>query len=259
MENTESGRARPAQAEPTAIGLVNLWRVSGVAGEGADTWLRLDVPEFQLQRDCGMISGEWRATDDLFLASVSAAGGDCVTDGSIPAVAWLESVSGYRATGDGWVLTGTDGTTIATLTLDGASGQIPAAVESDTEPPPITAHVRAALARPAPLPAGSTPATADDLAGRWVPASLDGPTDPHVLFTADGSWTGSDGCNGNQGRWAANGTGDLLATSGMSTMMFCEGAPVPSWLAQARLAVIDTGILRLLDVNGTELGRLERG
>ena len=44
-----------------ALGLVNLWRVAGAEGEDADTWLRLDAQEFQLWRDCGMITGSWKA------------------------------------------------------------------------------------------------------------------------------------------------------------------------------------------------------
>ncbi|TFC88967.1 META domain-containing protein [Cryobacterium sp. TMT3-29-2] len=79
-----------------------------------------------------------------------------------------------------------------------------------------------------------------------------------MIFEADGTWTGSDGCNGSQGRWATDGAGTLLATSGVSTLIACEGAPVASWVAQARLAVIDNGELRLIDAGGSELGRLER-
>jgi heat shock protein HslJ len=246
-------------ADSTAVGLVNLWRVTGAAGEAADTWLRLDVPDFQLWRDCGMIDGEWRATDSLFLASVGGASGSCVVDGAIPEVPWLEAVTGYEAAGDGWALTGADGAVLASLSIDGQPDPIPTAADFFTEPPPVTAEVRSALARPAALPEGATPASAAELIGRWVPASFSGDTDPHVVLEADGSWRGSDGCNGNAGRWAADGTGGLLATSGMSTLMACEGAPVPSWLAQVRLATLHAGELRLLNGEGEELGLLVRG
>ncbi|HEY8721416.1 hypothetical protein [Pengzhenrongella sp.] len=50
---------------------LNLWRVSDAAGEAPDTWLRIDLGEFQLWRHCGMISGSWSATDTLFLTSVT--------------------------------------------------------------------------------------------------------------------------------------------------------------------------------------------
>ena len=259
--NTEpSGPERPAHPHPdSTVGLVNLWRVSGVAGEAPDTWLRLDVPEFQLWRASGIITGEWRASAGLFLATVFGASAQCVAVGTVPTVPWLESVTGHRATAAGWELTGATGERIATLTVDGAPTPVPAAADAYTAPPPVTADTRAALGRPVALPVGAVPATAADLTGRWVPVDLDARTHPFVHFDADGSWTGSDGCNGNAGRWAVSGSGAILATSGMSTMMFCEGAPVPSWVAQARLAVFDDGGLRLLAADGAQLGRLERG
>jgi hypothetical protein len=267
--------------------LVNLWRVSGAAEESTAAWLRLDQTEFHLWRDCGVISGDWRASADLFLASVVGADGTCFPVGTLPAVPWLESATGRRATADGWVLTDADGTTLATLTIDGAPAAHTDAAPSFTDPTPLSAPAdgdeSAASRLPAPrvpapglpdplpttpawalpvspaLPAGTVPATAADLAGRWVPAGLTVPTDPHVLFRPDGSWRGSDGCNGNRGRWTVNGRGGFLATSGMSTMMFCEGAPVPAWLAAARRAGIDAGRLRLFAGDGDELGVLEPG
>ncbi|WP_166787661.1 MULTISPECIES: META domain-containing protein [Cryobacterium] len=243
-------------AASTAIQLVNLWRVSGAEGEGADTWLRLDVPEFQLWRDCGMIQGSWRATDTFFLASTYGASGECVTGSTLPRVVWLESVSEYRAVGDGWELRDSQGAVVATLTLDGGPDPIPTAAESFTEPPAITDRMREELRQPAPLPIGLTPATPENLAARWAPVG--GTSDPHVVFDANGAWTGSDGCNGGQGRWAADGAGAFLATPGISTLVACEGTPVTSWVSQARWAVIDNGALRLLDANASELGRLGR-
>ena len=249
-----------ATADSTAIGLVNLWRVSGVDDEGTDTWLRLDAPNFELWRDCGMILGSWRATDTLFLASVYGASGECAADGSIPSVDWLETVTGFQAAGGGWELVEANGAVVATLTIDGKPDPIPTAVESLTEPPPITGMVTAALRRPVTLPEGLTPVAARDLTGRWVPATAGGSTDPHVLFESNGSWTASDGCNSNQGRWTVDETGVLLSTSGPSTAMGCEGAPVPTWVYSARLAALDADDrLLLLDADGTELGRLVRG
>lgn len=245
-------------AESTAVGLVNLWRVSGAEGEEPDTWLRLDVPDFQLWRGCGMIQGSWQATEGLFLASTYGASGECVTGATLPRAAWLESVTGYRAAGDGWTLSDSNGAVVATLTLDGGPDPIPTAAEFYTEPPVITDKIWEEFRQPAPLPRGFTPATPENLAGRWVPVAYSVKTDPHVIFEADGTWTGSDGCNGSQGRWATDGAGTLLATSGVSTLIACEGAPVASWVAQARLAVIDNGELRLIDAGGSELGRLER-
>ncbi|WP_158251109.1 META domain-containing protein [Cryobacterium sp. Y11] len=205
-----------------------------------------------------MIDGSWRASETLFLASTYAASGECVTGATLPRVAWLESVTGYRAAGAGWELTDANGAVVATLTIDGNPEAIPTAAELYTQPPVITAAMRETLRQPVSLAPELTPATSDDLVGRWVPVSASSTTDPHVLFAADGTWAGSDGCNGGQGRWAVDGQGALLATAGASTLMACEGAPVPSWVAQARLASLDDGVLRLLDAGGAELGQLKR-
>ncbi|HEU4807857.1 MAG TPA: hypothetical protein VFT01_06305 [Homoserinimonas sp.] len=248
--------AEPGEGESAAIGLVNLWRVADAEGEGAETWLRLDANEFQLWRDCGMIMGAWRATDLLFLASVHGASGECATD-SIPEVEWLESATSFAQTADGYELL-SGGETVASLTIDGAPEPIDTAAEFYTEPPEITADVRARFTAPAPLPSELEPAAADALEGTWVSPAI-ASAEPHAAFSADGNWTGSDGCNGGGGRWAVDGAGGFLATSGPSTLIYCEGAAIPSWVAQAASAGFDVdGLLHLFDASGAELGILAR-
>ncbi len=249
--------AEPGEGESAALGLVNLWRVADAPGEADETWLRLDAHEFQLWRDCGVIMGSWVATDSLFLASVHGASGDCVTD-AIPSITWLESATSFTETPDGYQLLADGDKVVASLTIDGAPEPIETAAEYLTEPPELTEEVHARFRAPAPLDDGLEPATTEALAGRWVPSET-APTDPHAVFEPGGTWTGSDGCNGGSGRWAVGDGGDFLATSGPSTLMWCEGAPVPSWLAQATAAGLDAdGALHLFDVSGTELGVLIR-
>lgn len=250
--------------ESAALGLVNLWRVSGVPEEEVDTWLRLDAGSFQLWRDCGMIDGSWGATETRFLASIYGASEDCVTPEGFPTAEWLDAVTGYRAVGAGWQLTDAGGGVVATLTIDGAPEPIPTAAKLYTEPPEITDSMREVMRKPAPLPTELRPVTAATLVGKWTPvdfvASPDPSrtTDPHVLFARDGTWTGSDGCNGGNGRWAVDTAGALLATVGPMTQIGCEGAPVPTWVATARLAGFDGELLSLLDLDGSEIARLER-
>ena len=249
--------AEPGEGESAALGLVNLWRVTGAEGEGEATWLRLDAQEFQLWRDCGMINGSWVATDTLFLGEAWGAMGDCATD-SMPQVGWLTQAVGFTATPGGYDLLAPDGRVVASLSIDGSPEPIPTAAEYFAEPPEVTDEVRAQFAAPAPLPAELEPAAADALQGKWVPVETT-PTDPHVIFNADGTWTGSDGCNGGSGRWAADSEGGFLATSGPSTLMYCEGAPVPGWVGQASAAGLDSdGQLQLFDKAGTLLGTLAR-
>ena len=251
--------------ESSALGLVNLWRVSGVPEEEVDTWLRLDAGSFQLWRDCGMIDGSWGATETLFLASIYGASGDCVAQERIPKVEWLGAVTGYRSADAGWELTDAGGGVVATLTVDGAPDPIPTAATLYTEPPEITDSVRELMRKPVPLPTELDPVTAATLVGKWTPVDFvpspdpSRSTDPHALFAGDGTWSGSDGCNAAEGRWAVDPAGALLATVGPMTQIGCEGAPVPTWVAIARLAGFDGELLSLLDLDGSEIARLERG
>jgi hypothetical protein len=248
----------PADGESEAIGLVNLWRVSGAAGEEDPAWLRLDAGEFQLWRDCGMIVGSWRASDTLFLAAPFGGMGECVMT-EMPRIPWLESAVGYDVSPDGYELVDASGSVVASLSIDGAPEPIPTAADFFAKAPEITDAVRASFTAAAALPAGLSPATAGAIAGKWTPSALVVSTDPHVVFHPDGTWTGSDGCNGGGGRWALGASGEFMATSGPSTLIGCEGAPVPSWVAQASSAGIDAdGRLLLFDAAGAEVGSLER-
>ncbi len=249
----------PADGESEAIGLVNLWRVSGAAGETDSTWLRLDAGEFQLWRDCGMITGSWRASDTLFIAAPFGGMGDCVTN-TMPTVFWLESATGFTVSPEGYDLVDATGTTVASLSIDGGPEPIPTAAEFYAQPPELTVQVRDYFHAAATLPSGLSPATDAALDGKWVPVAHAVSTDPHVVFASDGTWTGSDGCNGGQGRWAVGRDGEFLATSGPSTLIACEGAPVPAWVGQAATAGIDAdGRLLLFETAGNEVGRLARG
>ncbi|WP_028279322.1 META domain-containing protein [Arthrobacter sp. H5] len=244
---------------PAAVGLVNLWRVSGVDGERADTWLRFDVHEFQLWRDCGMIQGRWQATDTAFLASTEGASGDCVTGPTLPTVEWLESVTGYREAGQGWELTDARDAVVAELTVDGAPEPISTAADFYAEPPEVTAEGRKEFEPPVPLPAGLVPVTAAELVGRWIPVGGGISTDPHAAFHSDTTWTGSDGCNGAQGRWVVDAEGVLLTTVGASTAIARDEVAVPSMVGQSQRAALDGQHLVLFDADGSEVGRLQPG
>lgn len=248
----------PDPGESRAIELVGMWRVGGAAGETENTWLRLDTHDFMLWRDCGYVGGSWAAGERLFIASVHQANGTCVTNGTIPELPWLESVTSYRASVGGWELLDASGDAVATLTIDGRPEPHPDVAAFLTEAPEITeethAHFRAAVA----LPEGLASPSATDLVGRWNPVGEGEGTDAHVEFATDGLYTGSDGCNGSMGRWAVGDGGEWLATAGPSTLMWCEGAPVPSWVSVAKRAGLDGAQLVLFDVDGAELGRLAR-
>ena len=102
------------------------------------------------------------------------------------------------------------------------------------------------------------PAATSDLLARWE-AEGDFQADvPFAEFHADGTWSGSDGCNGARGRWSMGEGGELLATSGISTLMACDGVGAPGMVASAgRVGNVD-GKLVLVDAAGVELGALVR-
>lgn len=246
-----------AGADP--VGLIGLWRVHDAEGESDPTWLRLDAPGLDLWRDCGLVTGSWSASGTAMVAAVFGAVGDC-GGSAVPEVPWLTSTAAYRSADEGWELLDAAGSVVATLTVDGAPEPIPSVAEAYAEPPEVTAEARAALAPPAALPEGLAAVDAAELEGRWVPASGSGwpAEEPFVEFGADGSWTGSDGCNGAAGRWAVDQGGRLLATEGPMTAIACDGVGVPGAVANAGRAGLDGGTLVLTDAAGEELLRLAR-
>jgi heat shock protein HslJ len=98
--------------------------------------------------------------------------------------------------------------------------------------------------------------------GRWVPADGAGsgaPTRPFVELAADGTYTGSDGCNRTRGPWTARPDGALDVGPGPSTRMACpDMVAVPYWFTAAARAEFDGDVLVLRDADGAEVGRVER-
>ncbi|HVQ89200.1 MAG TPA: META domain-containing protein [Actinomycetes bacterium] len=69
---------------------------------------------------------------------------------------------------------------------------------------------------------------------------------------------GSDGCNGVGGGWAGDPeTGELLATTGVSTLMGCDNVNVAA-IGGARSVGLDDDVLVFIDEQGHELMRFER-
>ncbi|MDG4830511.1 META domain-containing protein [Solwaraspora sp. WMMD1047] len=253
---TPSDAPGAADAEPVA--LIGLWAVEEAAQEEAGAVLRVAPTELSLWRDCGNLSGSWRAdTGGLFVAAVYGASGCELAEEPTPA--WLREATSFRTAGEDRLLLNVQGDVLARLAPGGKPEPAPDILPEQAEPPVVTDEVRRAFAPPAPLPADLTPLPAPEaLLGRWVPAT--GPTgapDPaFVELTADGSWRGSDGCNALGGRWVAASGGPLLATSGASTLVGCDNVPIAQWLSEASQAGLDGDVLVLVDAKGTELGRL---
>jgi heat shock protein HslJ len=99
----------------------------------------------------------------------------------------------------------------------------------------------------------------EDLVGRWVTgASYGAPNVPFLLIVDDGTWTGSDGCNGAQGEWSLDGEGALSVSAGPSTLIACDGVALPRIFSESATASIDGGRLRLFDDEGATVVKLAR-
>jgi heat shock protein HslJ len=88
--------------------------------------------------------------------------------------------------------------------------------------------------------------------GYWVEDRT--PTAPFLNFSADGSYSGEDGCNVIFGSWEAADDVVTFSDSG-STLRFCED--VDDWLSNAATGTIRSGVMTVQDAGGAVLGQLE--
>jgi len=250
--------AGPAPAEPVdPVDLIGSWYLAGT-GAG-DSIARLCLYDIRVWRECGMVAGTWRADHGgRFVAYLSQATGGCADPGAFTPD-WLARTVSFEVVGAERVLRDADGAVTARLLPGAEPTPGPDLAPSLVAPPEVTDEVREAFAPAEPLPPDLAPPGPETLIGRWVPAVQPLMLNPpYVEFAADGSWEGSDGCNGQAGRWVAGPDGALLAASGPSTLMGCPAVPVGGWLASTWRAGLDGDTLVLLDREGAELGRLVR-
>lgn len=103
-------------------------------------------------------------------------------------------------------------------------------------------------------------ATEDELVGTWVTGEdYANPIEPFLTINKDGTWSGSDGCNGVDGTWELASDGTLTTEAGPSTLMFCEGAALPTFFANTKKAELSDGTLTLLDADDATLVELIAG
>jgi hypothetical protein len=128
--------------------------------------------------------------------------------------------------------------------------------------PQLTAADRRKLDAPArPLPSGAPPGTSVTLLGRWKPYPVHryaAPQQPYLSFSADGRYSGSDGCNVLRGRWTVGPGGGLLGMTGPSAGVGCNGATLDSWVMTPGRASISGSRLTLYAGDGRILDQLTR-
>ena len=240
------GTPAGAAAQPDPAALVGWWSAGGLR-------VLLDTDGVEVVDGCATALGSWRAdAAGRFVASA-----DTVLpcpDGSGEAPGWLGAAGGFRFDGADAVLLDRAGAELVRLApAEPAPG-------SGTVDPARPGTGRAVAAGPVPpAPDGSTPAGPDALTGSWSAGAGAG-----VEFAADGTWSGTDGCNGTGGSWTAGPDGGVLATAAtVQTLIACDGPgaqlDVGASLAAARAAAVDpSGGLLLLDSGGAVLLRLGR-
>jgi hypothetical protein len=246
---------------PEAAMLVGQWRVVDAAGTGPDTWLRLGLG-VEVWADCGHAGGSWRVVGTIFVASVETASGgpECLGGpgpaGVVDSLRWLVAATTYQSRENGIALLDGNGDVVATLVDDGSSPP-PDPNGPDQGPPQLTPEIVAKLATPAPLPSTATPV--GELAGRWLPTDrTDVSYTAELVLSADGFWTGSDGCNGSRGRYVTGQDGLLLTTGGGWTEVGCENSRVLEWIIATSRAGMVGDELVLYDASGEALGSLVR-
>jgi len=241
-------RVQRTSADPAE--LIGSWFVAA-DGEEPHAILTLGDGLFLL-RKCGTLDGNWRANKHaMFVGEFYGGTGACFEAQQSPFPRWMTDVTGFRREGGNELLLSSEGTTVATLT--------PGAQAS---PDPDIAEMHGGFAEPAPLPAGVDPVTADDVIGRWLPMPQDRPEGipdkAYLVFSPDGTYRGSDGCNGAGGRYAIGPDGLILATSGPQTLVGCDNSPLPDWVAESGRLGLRDGRLVFVDPAGKILGEAVR-
>ena len=226
-----SGASTAPAGEFKVSDLAGDWQVA-VPGQPGAAVLRLSADELRLRDRCDL-SGGWVALPTGQFATLIQAGtGDCLKSDGSGAPAWLRSAARMRAAGDGWDVLDARGARVATLT-PGTMPHLDGNLMAD-DPVRLTAADRERLDRVLPpLPAGVVPVTAEQLTGRWSPTPT---AKPFAEFQPDGTYSGSDGCNGVTSRWITDGAGQVAVTSGVSTLIGCENLDLPSWFTGTRLS-----------------------
>jgi len=145
---------------------------------------------------------------------------------------------------------------VTVVSLAGSGGQptVPADTASpapSTSEPPNEPDTERANALPAAL------------IGTWEPTMIAGfeqldaaPDKPLLTFHADGTWTGSDGCNFLSGTYSAATGGDFSATVGPQTLRGCLiSVPISDVVGSATSVLVQENALSLYNSRMRELGR----
>lgn len=108
--------------------------------------------------------------------------------------------------------------------------------------------------------------TMQTLSGSWRPVKLDGfaslksarADDPILTFSPDGTWSGSDGCNGISGTFTLGQRGEFTSRSNGQRLAGCDNVPNTAVLAAARRVSSDQTTLRFFAGDGRQVATYAR-
>jgi hypothetical protein len=133
---------------------------------------------------------------------------------------------------------------------------------SASSPAPAAGNPVAATKAPSTTPV----TTMQMLSGTWRPVRLSGfttlkaarPDDPTLTFSPDGTWTGSDGCNGISGTFSIGQRGEFSSHAKGQRLIECSNVPHTSVLAAATRISSDQSTLRFYGGDGREVATYTR-
>ncbi|MGW1346593.1 META domain-containing protein [Kribbella sp. NPDC002412] len=155
-----------------------------------------------------------------------------------------------------WIISGAAAVAVAAVAVVGFS----LGGNSPVQPPVAGGQA------PVATPSVQAPPSAESVAGTWRPVQMAGltslkterPDDPVVEFRADGTWTGSDGCNGLQGTYTIGQRGEFTAKAGPQRLIGCDNVPHTAVLQGAKRITLDADTLKFFAADGRELASYAR-
>lgn len=168
------------------------------------------------------------------------------------------TVGAQRAQRRTWVISGAAAAAVAVV----AAVSFSLAGPSQSTPQPAAGNPSSSTNSSAQAQA----ATAQTVVGTWRPVRLNGfttlkaarPDDPTITFKADGTWVGSDGCNGLQGTYSIGQRGEFTSKSGLQRMVGCDNVPHTAVLKATKRITSDKNGLTFYAGDGQEVARYAR-
>lgn len=244
-----------------AASLVGTWTVRDVAPAYDGAVLQFDGVYGTLWRECGtadhaIIVGPTGAVR----VQLQGGAGECDLEEGVP---WLTAAARLIVDEDTMVVQDASGTRLATLLPGGTPPERDDIDPSLATDPVLTddleANLRGVIID---LPTGLRPATMEQAtAGRWYPDrhAPSAPEGSWLELAADGTWSGSDGCNGQGSVWLLEPSGWFRSGAWAQTAVGCPGVDIGSALSDAEaLAVDGDGALVALDAKGVPTARYVR-